>query len=212
MDKIMLTISSLKLGYGETTVLTLPSLHIAKGEQCLITGPSGSGKTTLFYAIAGLLNPTSGTITIHNTDITQLTESQRDRFRGKHIGIIFQTLHLVKSLTVEANLQLASYAAGIPHDIKRADAILNQLGIAHKKSALPNALSQGQAQRAAIARAVLHNPALILADDPTSSLDDESCESAITLIKQMAQQSGATLIISTHDNRVKPHFSRVIAL
>jgi putative ABC transport system ATP-binding protein len=212
MDKTMLTTTELTLGYQDKAILKLPPLHIADGNHYLLTGPSGSGKTTLLYSLAGLLEVLSGNIIINNTDITQLSESDRDHFRGQHLGIIFQTLHLVKSLSAIDNLMLASYAANMPQDKKYAQSLLDKLGIGDKANALPAALSQGQAQRVAIARAILHHPALLLADEPTSSLDDASCEAVITLLKSVAREANITLIISTHDNRVKPHFEHIICV
>ena len=208
----MLNIKNLTLGYNGAAILTFPGLQLAGGEQCLLTGPSGSGKTTLLYAIAGLIPVMSGEIHISGTDITKLSESARDHFRGQRIGMIFQTLHLVKSLSVIENLMLASYAANVLQNRSHAHDVLSQLGIYDKRDALPSQLSQGQAQRVAIARAVLHRPELLLADEPTSSLDDQSCEAVITLIRQVAKDAGAALVISTHDSRVKKHFASVITL
>ena len=208
----MLSISDVTLGYQGKPVLHFGNLELAKGDGCLITGPSGSGKTTLLYAIAGLIPAMQGSISIAGTDITQLSESGRDHFRGQHIGMIFQTLHLVKSLRVIDNLLLAAYVADLPQRRERAHAVLRALGIEGKANDLPEALSQGQAQRVAIARAVLHQPKLILADEPTSSLDDTACETVIGLIRNAAQQANAALLISTHDHRVKAHFRQVIDL
>ena len=153
-----------------------------------------------------------GSIAIGDTNIAAMSEAQRDRFRGQHIGIIFQTLHLVKSLSVIDNLLLASYVAGQPQEEAKACDALKRLGIYDKKNDLPETLSQGQAQRVAIARAVTHNPEMILADEPTSSLDDQSCETVIGLIKQAAKETNATLVISTHDSRVKAHCGNVVQL
>lgn len=208
----MLKLSNVTLGYDGKPVLRFPGMELQKGGQCLITGASGSGKTTLLYAIAGLIPVMEGSVTIENTDIAKLSESGRDHFRGKHIGIVFQTLHLVKSLTVLENLLLASYVADQPQKRDNAKEVLHKLSIYEKMDALPEALSQGQAQRVAIARAVLHKPALLLADEPTSSLDDRSCEAVISLLQQVAKETNAMLVISTHDSRVKTHFSNVIAL
>ena len=208
----MLHISQVALGYHNQAVLQFEGLDLPQKGECLLTGPSGSGKTTLLYAIAGLIRVMSGQISIAGTDITQLTEAELDQFRGRQIGMIFQTLHLVRSLNVLDNLLLASYVTGLPAQRQRALELLEQLGIADKTNALPGALSQGQAQRVAIARAVLQRPTLILADEPTSSLDDTSCAAVIDLIRQAARESGATLLISTHDSRVKEHFSQVVQL
>jgi putative ABC transport system ATP-binding protein len=154
----------------------------------------------------------AGTITVGGTDLTTLSEAALDHFRGRRIGMIFQTLHLMRSLSVLDNLLLASYVAGLPQKREHARQLLAELGIAEKADALPEALSQGQAQRVAIARAVLHRPALILADEPTSSLDDEACAVVIGLIRQVARETGAALVISTHDSRVKEHFNQIIQL
>jgi putative ABC transport system ATP-binding protein len=206
----MLSIKDLTLGYEEKQVLHLSNFELPQGGQCLITGASGSGKTTLLYAIAGLINAMQGTITIDSTEITALSEAGRDSFRGRYIGIIFQTLHLMRSLSVIDNLLLASYSAGLPQNENHARIMLHRLGIHDKIDAAPDTLSQGQAQRVAIARAVLHRPALILADEPTSSLDDANCEKVINLIRQIAKETGAALLISTHDHRVKSHFSHIL--
>jgi putative ABC transport system ATP-binding protein len=210
MGESMLAISNISLGYQGNIILRLPDISLVRGSQSLIVGQSGSGKTTLLYSIAGLLDVIEGNIIINDTDITTLTESARDHFRSKHIGIIFQTLHLIKSLSVLENLLLSPYVANLPQHKERALELLEKLGIADKAHQLPAALSQGQAQRVAIARSVLNHPELLLADEPTSSLDDSSCEAVITLLKQVAQENNSTLIIATHDNRVKAHFNNII--
>lgn len=208
----MLNISQVTLGYKGKPVLNFKGLDLPKGGQCLLSGTSGSGKTTLLYAIAGLNPVIKGKITINGTEVTALSESRQDYFRGQNIGIIFQTLHLVKSLTVIENLLLASYITGHPQDEKYVLSILKKLSIENKKDAMPSELSQGQAQRVAIARAVLNKPKLILADEPTSSLDDNNCSEVISLIKQVANDTGASLVIATHDARVKAHFSNIIKI
>ena len=210
MDGEMLKLTNVTLGYGKKPVLEMGSLQIEKGGRFLISGPSGSGKTTLLYAIAGLLPVMSGTITIDGTNITAMGESARDKFRGAHIGTIFQTLHLVRSLSVLDNLMLAFYAAGQKQDKTRATHMLHRLGIEDKKDALPEQLSQGQAQRVAIARAVLHRPSLILADEPTSSLDDKAAARVIEIILKVAEEAGAALLVSTHDNRIRQHFKQTM--
>lgn len=208
----MLNIEKVTLGYGGKAVLDFKGLDLPICGQCLLSGASGSGKTTLLYAIAGLNPVIQGRITINGTEITALSEVRRDYFRGQNIGIIFQTLHLVKSLTVLENLLLASYITGHPQDEKYVLSILKKLGIENKKDAMPSELSQGQAQRVAIARAVLNKPKLILADEPTASLDDKNCEEVISLIKQVADDTGSSLVIATHDARVKAHFSNIIKI
>jgi putative ABC transport system ATP-binding protein len=208
----MLKLSALTLGYNQQALVKIKDFSLKQGEECLITGASGSGKTTLLYTIAGLLPPVSGSIFVGNTEIQSLNESARDQFRGKHIGIIFQTLHLVKSLTVLENILLSSYLINQPQQQERAIAVLEKLGIVEKRNLLPSDLSQGQQQRVAIARAVFNKPSLILADEPTASLDDIAAENTITLLKQVAAEHKVTLVIATHDARVKAQFKKVIAL
>jgi putative ABC transport system ATP-binding protein len=208
----MLSLNDVTLGYNGKPVLHMGTLQIGRRGQCLISGASGSGKTTLLYSIAGLLPVISGSVEIDGTNMATLSETERDHFRGKHIGIIFQTLHLVRSLSVIDNLMLGYYAAGLKQDRERALHMLHRLRIEDKKDALPSELSQGQAQRVAIARAVLHKPSLILADEPTSSLDDKSCARVIEIIMQVAKEAGSALLISTHDSRIRQHFSQFIHL
>lgn len=208
----MLKLSDVTLGYNQQSLVKTQDFSLKQGEECLITGASGSGKTTLLYTIAGLLPPVSGSVLVGDTEIHALTEPARDAFRGKHIGIIFQTLHLVKSLTVLENILLAAYLINQPQNYERAVELLEKLNIADKHNALPSDLSQGQQQRVAIARAVFNKPSLILADEPTASLDDAAAENTITLLKQVAAENKATLVIATHDARVKAHFKKVIAL
>ena len=208
----MLSVSQLQLGYDGQPLLRVDHLDIAAGSDCLILGPSGCGKTTLLYSLAGLLSPISGSIIINDTNITTLNDAARDRFRAQHVGIVFQTLHLVKSLTVLQNVMLAAYVAQRDAAKDRALALLAQLGLADKVNDLPMSLSQGQAQRVAIARAVMNHPAIILADEPTSSLDDDNCEAVLVLLKQAAREAGASLIISTHDQRITSQFVHMIEL
>jgi len=208
----MLSVTAGSFGYGDRPVLAFPGLDLPKGAHCLVTGPSGSGKTTLLFAIAGLARIFAGHIRIDDTEIAALTEPARDRFRGRHMGIVFQTLHLVRSLTVIDNLLLAPYLAGLPQDRARALAVLERLGIAEKRDVRPEKLSQGEAQRVAVGRALLHKPRLILADEPTSSLDDASALASLRLIQQVARETEATLLVSSHDSRIKPLFERVVAL
>lgn len=198
--------------YDSKTKVSLPSLNLEQGEDLLISGRSGSGKSTLLHVLAGLLRPTQGSLTIQDTDLYSLKESKRDRFRGKHIGIVLQQIHLVDALTVQKNLELAQYLAGETVDPSKIIQICSELEIDDKLDSYIDELSQGQRQRVAIARAVVNEPSLLLADEPTSSLDDERAETVIQLLKTQAERCKATLIISTHDQRVKNHFSNVINL
>ena len=206
----MLKITDITMGYDGKPVINLDKLELAKGEEFLVTGASGGGKTTLLYAIAGLLPVFSGNIVINETDITKLNETEMDKFRAKNIGIIFQNLHLMRSLSVYDNLLLAAYSADLAPNYMRADALLKLLDIYEIRNSKPDKISQGQAQRVAIARAVFNAPPLIIADEPTSSLDDKSCNSVILLLKKLANESGSALLIATHDSRIKAHFKRSV--
>ncbi len=166
-------------------------------------GLQGSGKTTLLHVLAGILRPSAGSASIAGQDFSALSAAELDRFRGRNIGIVLQRLHLLPSLTVAQNVQLAQYLAGLPQDVGRVHEVLAGLDLADKADVRPHALSHGQAQRAAIARAVVNRPRLLLADEPTSNLDDARCTQALDLLLSQAAACGATLVIATHDQRVK---------
>lgn len=208
----MLQIKNLKAGYEGKPVVDIPELTVGQGEHCLLLGKSGSGKTTLLYAMAGILKPLSGEVTLNNTAISRLSGAELDAFRGKNIGIIYQALHMASALTVMENLLLVQYAAGVAQDTKRADTLLATLGLADHRHKKPEELSHGQQQRVAIARAAMNQPTLILGDEPTSALDDQACEDVMQLLLETAKATGATLIVATHDARIKHHFSQTVTL
>ncbi len=209
---MVIDIRDLKAGYGSKAVVSLPSLQIAKGEHTLLLGPSGCGKTTLLNIMAGIAAPLAGQVMINGTALESLTVAQRDQFRGKQIGLVMQRLHLISALTIYKNLRLAQQLAGVVVDESRILNSLEKLGVADKRDRYPRELSQGEAQRVAIARAVVNRPALILADEPTSALDDSNCVAAIDLLFEQASAYDATLIVATHDKRVKARFARAVAL
>jgi putative ABC transport system ATP-binding protein len=151
-------------------------------------------------------------VRIAGTAIEKLGNAERDKFRGTNIGLVMQRLHLIGALSVTDNLKLTQRLAGKPVDATRIAAVLGQLGIAHKQKKFPRELSQGEAQRVAIARAVINHPPLILADEPTCALDDAHCEAAIDLLFTQARKHDATLIVATHDARIKNRFNRVVPL
>lgn len=208
----MITLNNLKIGYQQQVFVTIPHLRIPKKEKHLITGRSGSGKTTLLYAIAGLNLPQSGSIVINNTDIYSLTESMRDQFRGHSIGIVFQTLHLVKSLSVLDNLLLAPFVTKRTQDKAWALHLLHKMEIADLKDRTSTSLSQGQAQRVAIARALMNKPSVLLADEPTSSLDDKAAIQVMSLLADLALETDTTLVVSSHDARIKSDFDQTLIL
>ena len=199
----MITIRGLSYSYNNQTRISFEDLTIQQGEHWLLLGESGSGKTTLLHLLGGLLKSHEGSIMMNSTDITQLSESALDHYRGQHIGFVFQRNHLISALSVKNNLLMAPFLAGIKQDEKRIEEILGQLGLVEKKNSNVKNISQGQAQRVAIARAVLNKPSVILADEPTSALDDKNCERVIDLLLKTSTQNDATLVVATHDQRLK---------
>lgn len=208
----MISIQGLSYSYAEQTQIQFQDFTIRRGEQWLLLGDSGSGKTTLLHLIGGLLKAQQGKIDIEGTDITKLSDHELDRFRGQHFGFIFQRNHLISSLSVKNNLLLSPFLAGLKQDVKRVEESLSQLMLLEKKNANVKQLSQGQAQRVAIARAILNKPEVILADEPTSALDDANCERVIQLLSGASAQNGATLIVATHDQRLKSQIKNIIQL
>jgi putative ABC transport system ATP-binding protein len=189
---------------GGRPILDRVSLSVDPGAHHLLLGPSGSGKTTLLNIIAGLLTPDSGVVTVAGETISSPSASARDAIRRAHIGIVFQTIRLVGALTLAENLALAQRLAGRP-DRALVDRVLDRLAITRLAGAKPRQLSQGEAQRAAIARAIVTRPTLLLADEPTSALDDENAARVAGLLLESAAETGATLLIATHDSRLLAH-------
>jgi putative ABC transport system ATP-binding protein len=208
----MLEIRGLRHDYDGRTVLAVPSWDVAQGDSSLVLGPSGSGKTTLLNVIAGLATPTAGTVRVAGEDVTRLSPAARDAFRARRVGLVLQTLHLIGVVSVRENLRLAQRLAGARVDDARIDEVLAGLAIPALSGARARDISVGEAQRVAIARAVVNRPALILADEPTSALDDGNCEKALALLLDQAAACGATLLVATHDNRIRGRFARRLEL
>jgi ABC-type lipoprotein export system ATPase subunit len=208
----MIQLKNLSYAYNPQKVISFPEFNLNKGEHCLLLGQSGSGKTTLLHLLGGLLRGYSGSIKIDSTELSTLSESDLDRFRGANMGFVFQKNHLLSALTVEKNLLMAPYLSDKKVSAERIDAILNTLGLAEIRNSTVTKISQGQAQRVAIARSVLNSPMVILADEPTSALDDLNCERVITLLLQVAKENHATLIVATHDQRLKNKIEKQIML
>jgi putative ABC transport system ATP-binding protein len=211
-ERPALMLDGLARVYGVRTVVAIPSWAVAAGQHSLILGPSGSGKSTLLHLIAGLLRPSRGRVLVAGQDLAALTPAELDAFRGRLIGIVLQRLHLITALTVRDNLRLARTLARLPPDAPRIEGLIAELGLGALAGARPDRLSQGEAQRVAIARAVVNHPALILADEPTSALDDANCATVLALLRAQAEASGATLLIATHDARLKEHFGHRLEL
>ena len=207
----MIKTESLKFSYDGEKYFDFPDINLDSSENLLIIGNSGIGKTTLLHLLAGILKPESGSINISGTDISKFSDTELDKFRGDNIGIVFQKPHFISSLTINENLKLAQYLSPskTSGDAKK---ILESLNIKDKYQQKPNQLSEGERQRASIALALINSPSLILADEPTSSLDDFNCDNVIKLLKKQAKDHKAQLIVITHDARLKKHFKNNLNL
>ena len=209
----MIRTSNLAFQYQkDSPLLTFPDVKCPAQGQLLLLGASGCGKTTLLHLLCGMLQPTQGTVNINGRALHQMTESERDAFRGQNIGIVFQKSHFLQSLTVLENLAMPAFLSGAAFDKREGLQLLEQLGIAHKASSRPRDLSVGEQQRVGIARALIHRPALVLADEPTSALDDGSTAAVMDLLETHATAAGATLVIVTHDQRLKDRFGNRLDL
>jgi ABC-type lipoprotein export system ATPase subunit len=208
----MLSTSALTFAYPNGTSFEFPDLNVGQNEGLLVLGNSGKGKTTLLHLLAGLMDSTGGTIELDGTELDTLNGSARDRFRGQHIGIVFQQSQFIRSISVLQSLRLARSLAGLSQDDSLAESLLTELGIGEQKNAKPNELSIGERQRAAIARALVTNPKIVLADEPTSALDDENCEAVASLFERTVTGHGAALVIVTHDQRLKNRFKKSVSL
>ena len=207
----MIKTKGVEFNYDNQVFFKFQDINLKSSENLLIIGSSGIGKTTLLHLLAGLLESSSGSIKLFEKELSDLSSHQLDKFRKNNIGIVFQRPHFVNSLTVKENLQLAQYIAN-KKDNNRIENILKNLNIFDKSNNKTNQLSQGEKQRASIALAIVNSPKLILADEPTSSLDDINCDNVIKLLKKQATDFGAQLIVITHDSRLKKHFKNSIKL
>lgn len=199
----MVELEHVEKRHGATVAVAIDGWRIGRGEAWLLAGPSGSGKSTLLHLIAGLTEPTSGRVVVAGQDLAQLAPGARDRWRGRTIGLVPQRLHLIGAVSVADNLRLAQRFAGAERDEARVRALLEAVGVGALAHRYPHELSQGQAQRVAIARAVVHRPPVVLADEPTAALDDEHAASALELLRAQALEAGATLVVASHDARVR---------
>jgi ABC-type lipoprotein export system ATPase subunit len=208
----MLQTKNVTFFYSKETKFTFPELKCDASDTLLITGNSGKGKTTLLHLLAGLLRPKNGEISIENTNISLLSEKKLDQFRGKNIGLILQQSHFIASMSVLENVVLASWLATGKKAILKAEKLLSELDLENQKHKLPSQLSIGQQQRVSIARALINEPKLLLADEPTSSLDDENAFKVADLLEKLSKEYNAALVIVTHDSRLKNKFSNQINL
>ena len=204
----MFSTKDLVFSYNSSLQFKFADFGVEAGGSLLITGRSGTGKTTLLHLLGGLLRPQSGQVLVNGTDIARLSGSKLDHFRGAHIGIVFQQPHFVESLSVLDNILLANALAGNPPDRTAALQLLDALEIGDQAAKKPARLSQGQQQRANIARALVNRPALLLADEPTSSLDDTNTNSVADLLTHLSEVYQAALVIVTQDKNKKTRFAR----
>ncbi|WP_421921149.1 ABC transporter ATP-binding protein [Marinifilum sp.] len=198
--------------YPEGKIFNFPDLKVEENESWLLTGNSGSGKTTLLHLIAGILIPSSGTLDIANTLLRDLKPTELDIFRAKHFGMIFQKNYFIEALSMHKNLLYFTELSGNNADLEFMDKLLNDLGIADLVLKKPATLSSGELQRFSIARAMINKPGIILADEPTSSLDDDNCKRFTELIMSICKTYHVTLLLATHDARLKKEFTNKIQL
>lgn len=208
----MLDTQKITFSYTKEQTFILPDMYCEAGNTILITGDSGKGKTTYLNILAGLVKPSTGSVVIDGTDLATLSESKADKFRGKNIGLVFQKSYFINAFTVLENLEMASWLAIGKKQTQHAKKLLEKLDIANQAHKLPSQLSIGQQQRVSIARALMCEPKVLLADEPTSSLDDKNAERVIELLSSLSKEYKAALVIVTHDNRIKEKFSNRITL
>ena len=201
-------------GKGDTMVKALDnvSFSVEKGEFVAIIGPSGSGKSTLLHILGGVDVPTKGSVVINQTDISNLDETALAIFRRRQIGLIYQFYNLIPILTVQENLTLPLLLDGRKPDEKQISTLVKRLGLENRLDHLPNQLSGGQQQRVSIGRALVNNPALMLADEPTGNLDSENSKEIISLLRQFNKDFNQTVIIITHDDKIANSADRVITI
>jgi len=204
----------LSLGRGPARVHILKgiSLSVDKGEAVGLIGPSGSGKSTLLMTMAGLERPDSGKVIVDGTDLSGLDEDALARFRGRRIGIVFQSFHLVPTMTALENVALPLELAGENEAFERAEAELQAVGLGHRLHHYPAQLSGGEQQRVAIARAIVPNPAILVADEPTGNLDENTGGAVIDLLFALKRDRGATLVLVTHDLNLARLCDRMVRL
>jgi putative ABC transport system ATP-binding protein len=212
-----LSVSKLTMEYGSGGYTVRPldnlSFDVGDGELVVLLGPSGCGKTTLLSCLAGLLTPTSGNIVLDGTEVTGLMGRDLGAYRRDQVGVVFQAFNLLPSLTARGNVVAPLRLAGVPRRAANARAVelLTQVGLAERLDHRPRALSGGQQQRVAIARALVHNPTMVLADEPTAHLDHVQVEGVLQLVRQLARP-GRLVIVATHDDRVTNLADRVVEL
>jgi putative ABC transport system ATP-binding protein len=217
-DSIIIQTKNLTKVYDESaltiTALNKVNLTIRKGEFMALAGPSGSGKTTLLNLIGGLDTPTGGTVVVAGKDIASLGKTELSDLRLFHIGFIFQAYNLIPVLTARENVEYVMLLQGVEEGerIRRAEEILTEVGLADYINTRPNQMSGGQQQRVAVARAIVSNPDVVLADEPTANLDSKTGEALLMQMRHMNESHGITFVFSTHDRMVMDHARRLVIL
>jgi putative ABC transport system ATP-binding protein len=198
---------------GRLPVLKGIDLHVERGEFVAITGPSGSGKSTLMALLGCLDRPTSGQVLINGTDVSTLSDNDEADLRSRNIGFVFQAFHLIQSLSIAENVEVPLFYAGVPHRERRerARAALEKVGLGPRRGHKPPELSGGEQQRAAIARALIREPEIILADEPTGNLDSKTCQQIMAIFEGV-RDAGKTVLIITHDPNIAANAPRRIKL
>lgn len=200
----MIQIKNMKKSYGKNdVVLSVSSIHVNAGERIALTGPSGSGKSTLLHMIGGLVQPTEGEVIVNDIAIFKQSMKARDAFRMNNIGYIFQDFHLLPSLTARENIQLILNGKDAP-----ISEWFERVGLQQKEHAYPHELSRGQQQRVALIRALIHRPAIVLADEPTGSLDVKTANTMMELLVQICEEEKLTLLAVTHDQHLAEKFPK----
>lgn len=208
----LLTLDKVSVSRGERRLFSDFDIQLQSGAHHVVVGPSGAGKSTLLGLICGILKPERGRIIFSGQDIAKLSAPARDRLRALHMGVVFQNLGLASSLTIDGNLALALRMAGENHDPAHKEMLLHRLGLADRRHSKPRQLSRGEAQRAAIARALIAKPKLLVADEPTASLDTVWRDRVMNLIFEQAQAQDMTLLVSTHDKAITARFANQVVL
>lgn len=208
----MIACQQLTFAYTPQKKFQFPDLLCRDNETLLVIGSSGTGKTTLLHLMALLLQPENGSIKVNDQEVSKLSAAEAAQMRAANIGIIYQRPHFVHSLSVVDNLLLSNYLAGKTQDKQRAKSLAESLGFADHLGKKTTELSLGEQQRVGIARALMNNPNVILADEPTSSLDDENCTKVIDLLTKQTSGIGASLVVVTHDKRLKDQFANQVSL
>jgi len=213
-SKYALEVSSAEKSFGSVQVLKGVNLSIKVGERIALMGPSGSGKSTLLNCISGIEELDSGKIHLNGNSVSDLDNNGLEKLRRESIGYVFQSFHLLPTLTAFENIELPAQLINMPKDERKekVDDMLESVGLSHRSDHKPDALSGGERQRVAIARALIHNPSLVLADEPTGSLDTKSGEGILTLLEKLSVDRGVTLLMVTHDRTSARICNRVISI